>query len=629
MWILSILYTGIKGLFGGSKEHIAINLIFAVLITYLTFLSNLNYSRVKNALLKLGSTLLTLGFLFCLFYIIFLERAELIEFKASLYNRLDVLVSIFLVFAFLVFTKMTSGWVIPIVGVIASLYMFFGNYLGGFFYHPKFGFQEIFIGWAYDNQGMLGTILMVIFSFVSVFIFLGAYLKSIKTTVFFADIATLIFGGAIGGPAKIAVVTSSIFGSISGSAIANVLTTGAYTIPLMKRAGFSDDMAGAVEAVSSSGGQLMPPAMGTVAFMMANFIGIPYWRVCKAAFIPAIFYYSFIFIEVHMYAKAYGIKGIERTKKGKDCFFEVIKLFKKGWYHFVPIALLIYFLGGIGMPPLRSCTYTIIVMVIIYFFEKVVKKRDERNDSIKVFVEASREAAISITSIGFLCGVIGIVVSVMSVTGLGLKFANLIPFMAKGSFPTLLILAMLGSLLLGIGLPTVACYAFLALVMAPVLINEGANIISAHLFVLYFGIISLIVPPVALASITAAKLAGANLFKTSFKALFLGLGGFLVPYAFIYDTHLVWEGSGYEILLSFIISFIGLFFIAFGVGGMLSKKLGRLEIVKSIILTGFGFHIFMPMFGNNYSYRLAEIFIVILAFFILFLVRKKRIKNQI
>lgn len=624
MWMLFILITGIKGLPGGGKESIVINLIFAMLITYLIFLSNLNYSRAKNALLKLGSMLLMLGFLFCLFYIIFLERAELIEYKTSLYNRLDVLISIFLVFALLVFTKMTSGWVIPIVGVIAGLYAFFGNYLGGFFYHSNFTFQELFVGWAYDHEGIFGTILLTIFSYVSVFILLGAYLKSIKTIVFFTDMATLIFGGAIGGPAKIAIVTSAIFGTISGSAIANVLTTGTYTIPLMKRTGFSADMAGAVEAVASSGGQLMPPVMGAVAFMMANFIGVSYWRICKAAFIPAIFYYSFLFIEVHMYAKAYGMKGIEGTKKGKDRFFEIIKLFKKGWYNFLPVALLIYFLGGIGMPPLRSCTYTIILTAIIYFFGKVVKKRDERNDFIKVFVETSREAAISIASIGFLCAVIGIVVSIMSVTGLGLKFAILIPFVAKGSIPTLLILSMLGSIVLGIGLPTVACYAFLAVVIAPVLIDGGLSIISAHLFVLYFGIMSLIVPPVALASITAANLAGGNLFKTSFRALLLGLGGFLVPFAFVYDTHLVWEGSGYEILLSFIISFLGLLFMASGIGSMLSKKPGQLEILKSIMLIGFGFHIFMPIFGNNYSYRLAEIFIVILAFFILSLVSSKK-----
>jgi TRAP transporter 4TM/12TM fusion protein len=389
------------------------------------------------------------------------------------------------------------------------------------------------------------------------FILFGAFLTVSGAGDYFTDIAIAVFGGMRGGPAKASVVSSGLMGMLSGSAVANVVTTGTFTIPLMKKSGYSASSAGAIEAVASTGGQIMPPVMGAAAFIMADTIGVPYWEVVKAAFIPAFLYYVALYFMVDFEAAKTRIKGV--TTGGEKLGMK--KLLADSWYSIVPILCLIYFLGIAGLSAQKSAFYTIVSIALL----SSIRKHTRMN--LKKFLKALVAGAMGGMEVGVVCGCAGIIVSIILRSGLGMRLTGLLIDVSGGVLIVLMILTMLTSFILGMGLPTSACYIIVAILIAPAMVKIGVLPMAAHLFAFYYGCLCNITPPVALASYAGASLAGSSPMETGWKAVRFGLCGFIVPYMFVFGTPLILAGSISEIVLAVITACIGTYLLAVGLMG--------------------------------------------------------------
>jgi len=414
-------------------------------------------------------------------------------------------------------------------------------------------------------------------SYVILFVIFGAFLETTKTGDFFINIANSIAGKAQGGPAKVAVISSALFGTISGSAVANVVSTGTYTIPLMKKTGYKSYFAAAVEAVASSGGQLMPPVMGAAAFIISEMTGESYLKICIAATIPAILYYLGIFIAVHMEAKRIGLKGL--SSEEVPSFFHTLKT--QG-YLALSAFVLIYFLAIKFTSPAYSVFWAIVAALILSF----IKKETRLNFRMLLkTLEIGSKGAISVIS---ACASAGIVVGVVTLTGLGLKFSSAILQLANANVYLTLIFTMIASLILGMGLPTTAAYIICAILAVPALTNLGINPLAAHLFVFYFAIISAITPPVALAAYAAAGIANTDPMKTGFTACKIGLVAFIVPYMFVLSPVLLMEGSITHIIWAFTTASLGTAILACASIGWLfthlSKPIRLVLFISSLLL---------------------------------------------
>jgi TRAP transporter 4TM/12TM fusion protein len=378
---------------------------------------------------------------------------------------------------------------------------------------------------------------------------------------FFVDIADSVAGRVRGGPAQAAIYSSMLMGMVSGSGAANVVTTGTFTIPLMMKTGYKPSTAGAVEAVASSGGQIMPPVMGAAAFLMSETIGIPYSTIAISALLPAILYYCALSSTVYGNAR---ILGLERVPESEIPSFGVA--FKKGWFHMVPLILIIFLVFN-GHSPQRAVFWALVASfaVTLLFNRKAV--------TLKSLLGAARKTAVSCGPMALTCMLSGIIMNVINLTGFGLKITTLLQAASGGILFITLILAMLTSLLLGMGMPTTACYIVLAVLIAPSLVKLGVLPIAAHLFILYFGALSSITPPVALSAITAAGISGSTLWETGFEALKLGMTGFVVPFIFIYNNELLFIGDSFHIFIALATGLIGSIILGLAVAGWMGVKL--------------------------------------------------------
>lgn len=489
----------------------------------------------------------------------------------------DKIMGLVLIMMVLEMARRTIGIALPIISIIFLLYAYFGPILPSPFTHRGYGLDRI-IGMMYmTTNGIFGIPLGVSATFIAMFILFGSFLEYSGGGQFFIDLANALVGRAIGGPAKVAVVSSGAFGSISGSAAANVATTGTFTIPLMKKLGYKNYFAGAVEAVASTGGMIMPPIMGSGAFIMAEILGIPYVAVIKAAFIPALLYYISLMIMVHLEAIKLGLKGLskEECPKLRDV------IITRG-YLLIPLILLIYLLVIKRMSPMKSALWSSIAVILVSFLGRATKMNVEK--LIKVLVGAA-ENMIKVAS---ACACAGIVIGVLSLTGLGLRLSIILSILAGKNLILLLFLTMISSIILGMGLPATAAYILLAVLGAPALVELGALPLAAHLFVFYFGCISNITPPVCVAGFVASGISGASVNKIGMAAVKLGIVGFIVPYLFIFNSALLLEGTLFEILYTLLTAIIGCFCIGIGLQGWLFKELSWiLRII--IILAGLGF----------------------------------------
>ncbi len=445
--------------------------------------------------------------------------------------------------------------------------------------------QGFTIMWAvdqifYTTEGIWGIPAGVSSTFIVMFVIFAAFLEQSKGGDFFIDLALGLFGKARGGPAKAAVIASGFMGMLSGSAVANVVTTGTFTIPLMKRVGYSATFAGAVETVASSGGQFMPPIMGAAAFIVAEFLGEPYIKIAAAAIIPAVLYYFSAFFMVHFEALRIDLKGL-----AAEDLPNIRRTLVYGFQFIVPVVILVYLLI-LGQSPMKAGLWAIVVTIGVSFI-----RRDTWLTPLRI-LQALESGAKGAVQVAIACATAGVVIGVLTLTGLGMRFNSVIMAISQGSLLLTLFLTMCTSLILGMGLPTVAAYIIQVTVTVPVLTqNFGVNPLAAHFFIFYFAIISAITPPVALAAYAAAGISGADPIKTGITSCRLGVAAFIVPYMFIYAPSLLLVGSPSEIVLATITATVGVIALAAASVGWFLAKATWLE---RLILLGAALGLIKP-----------------------------------
>lgn len=462
------------------------------------------------------------------------------------------------------------GYAITILTIIFIVYGFFGHNLPGIMQGAQVNPTRLVLYFYADTGGVPGLILSIVCSVVFGFLLMGELLKVSGAGQFLTDLSLSLMGHYRGGPAKVSIVASSIFGSISGSTVGNVMSTGVVSIPLMKKTGLPGYFAAAVEAIASNGGQLAPPVMGATAFLIAEFLDIPYVEVVAAAALPAIIYYVILFAQVDLMAKDNNLKGIDRSKLPDFKF-----LLSKRGLHLFPIVLLIFLMFGIGLQPAKSALISGFAAVICGFF---MSDSNINHKDINPFMQSVSQTLIPIILIG---GAAGIIVGVLNVTGLGFNLTlGLTDIGNQYGLLVMLFLTGIVAIILGMGMPTAAVYIVLSVVLAPAVIEMGVPVLAAHLFIFYFGLLSMITPPVAVASFVAAGIAGSSLWKTSFTAIKLGIAAYLLPFLFVYNDSLLFKGSWAEIL--------NIFFTCLISGLILSHVLrgNSIKSLKEIIIIG-------------------------------------------
>lgn len=515
------------------------------------------------------------------------ESAALSRDRLGFYNNLDVAASIALVLLVLEATRRVLGWVLPAIAICFLAYSYLGSYAIGPLQTRSFSVERIATHMALWTEGIFGTAIGASAGFIMLFVIFATFLQRSGAGQFFIDIALYFFGRFRGGPAKVAVIGSSLFGSVSGSAVANVAGTGTLTIPMMKRSGFKKEDAAAVEAVSSSGGQLVPPIMGAGAFVMADMLGIPYMEIAIAAIIPAVLYYVAVFISVDVTAvkdNARGLKSSEIPPIGETL--------RKGWHLPLPLIVLVGMMTVGGFSPGRAVFWAIPACVVVSWISP--DTRMGIRDIIDAFVTGTKGAL----EVVIVCACAGIIIGVFSLTGLGLTLSSSLVAIAGQSIMLLLVLTMVACVIAGMGVPTVAAYIVVAVLVAPALTEFGISPLQAHLFVFYIAIMSAITPPVALASYVAAGIAGAKPWPASIRAVQMALGGMIVPFLFVMDDHLLGVGNPLTVLLAVLSAIIGITFVSFGALGY-DYVVGHLNPILRIVAIVIGFGSMIPSQYTN------------------------------
>lgn len=500
--------------------------------------------------------------------------------RAGIYNTTDIIIGIVGILILFEACRRIVGTPILIISLVFIVYALFGAYAPGFLNHRGYSIQRLVSHLYYNTEGIMGTPIGASATFIFLFIFFGALLDKTGIGQFFIDICNAIAGSYDGGPAKVAVLTSAMFGTVSGSSVSNTVGTGSFTIPMMKSLGYRPEFAGAVEASASTGGQLMPPIMGAASFLMAESLGIPYKEVAKAAIIPAILYFTGIFIMVHLEAKKTGLKGLSR-----DSLPKIGELLMKKGYLVIPLATIIYFFV-LGKTAIYAGLMGIIaagLVAIINSIVDIILKRERSftfNDLIDVFVNGAR----NIISVAVACAMAGIIIGVITLTGLGLKIGAGLISISGGISILLLMLTMISSIILGMGVPTTANYLITSTIAAGAIIGLGFEPLATHMFVFYFGIIADVTPPVALAAMAGAAIAKSDPLKTGFEATKLSIGAFIIPYMFIFNPQILMINTTFvEVIPILITSLIGMFGVSAGLDGYVFRKCNFIERILFIV----------------------------------------------
>lgn len=484
-------------------------------------------------------------------------------------SGLEIILATILLILLLFFTWKTVGAAMPIIAILCILYALFGPNLPRSIAHRGYTWIRITEVLFKGTNGIFNTPLGVSSIYVSIFVIFAGVLEASGAGDIFIRLTQALLGGFRGGPAKVAVVASSLFGTISGSAVANVVGTGSFTIPLMKKSGFDSEFSGAVETAASSGGQLMPPVMGAAAFIMADYIG-SYQEVLTAAIIPAILFYIALFIMIDLEALKKDLKG-----QSKDELPNFMEELKKGWLLLMPLVLLVFLLVGVRYSAQKSAFFSIIFLVVIMLVYPGKKR------SVSEILHLIASSSKGMVSVALTTGTAGIIVGMLMLTGIGYKLSSLLISLSQGNVMLLLILTMVTSVILGMGMPTSAAYVLLATLIVPALENLGIAKIAAHFFVFYFGIMANVTPPVAVAAYTAAGIAKGDAMKTGFVAWRLSLAGFLMPFMFCMNPALLGKGTNGEIILAIMSALIG----AYGLATAVQRYFkGNLSWPKTIVV---------------------------------------------
>ena len=569
------LYTAIDKPLMAQLQR-SVHLGFALGLAFLLF-------PARKALLKKGKVawydaiLAILGVLVGSYWPLMMEELVM---RPGTVTQMDYIVGLMAILLILEATRRTVGLPITIIAVLFMVYALYGPYMPDFIAHRGLTLERLVQTMFFTTEGILGTPLGVSSTFIFIFLLFGAFLVKTGIGEYFNDLAAVVAGKRVGGPAKVAIFSSALQGTISGSSVANVVTSGAFTIPMMKRLGYNKNFAGAVEAASSTGGQLMPPIMGAAAFLMVEFIGggITYWDIAKAAAIPAVLYFAGIWIMTHFEAKRLGLRGLSEDEipSKKEVMSKI--------YLLVPIlAIIILLMSNVSV--MRAALYSIAITVVVSAIRKDTRM------SIRDFLDALVDGARTAVPVAVATACAGIIVGVVTKTGLGLKMANSLVSIAKDitSHPDMLLFltllfTMIASLILGMGSPTTANYVITATIAAPALLLMDVPALSAHLFVFYFGIIADITPPVALAAFAAAGVSGGEPIRTGVISAKLAIAAFIIPYMFVFSPELLMiDASFLEIIWVVLTALCGMIAIGAGLVGYWYRKVHWLERIVAVI----------------------------------------------
>lgn len=469
---------------------------------------------------------------------IFVYYMEIVN-RGGIPSTLDVIFAAITCILVLEASRRVAGWELTAMALIFVIYAYIGPYLPGDFGHRGYTLSDIVNYMYVTTEGIFGDATAVSASFIILFIIFGAFLSKSGMGTLFNDLSLSLAGNSKGGPAKVGVIASAVHGSINGSAVASVVTTGSFTIPMMKRVGYKPEFAAGVEATAAVGGQILPPIMGAAAFIMAETLGVPYISIAIAALIPAIMYYFGLLVQVHLRADRDNLQGLSKSELPK-----IHDVLRERGHLLLPLILLVVLLM-MGYSPTLVAVFTIIATIVIAAFRK--SSRMNFHDILQALESGVRDSL----GVAVACAAVGITVGVFSLTGLGLKLANIILMMGSGSLFMTMLFTMIASIILGLGLPSIPCYIITATMAAPALATYGIDPLAAHLFVFYFGAIANLTPPIALAAFAGAGIAGSDPQRTGWVSCKLALAGFIVPFIFIYKpAMLIHDANVVDIIIA-------------------------------------------------------------------------------
>ena len=481
--------------------------------------------------------------------------------------------------------RRTAGRVLFLFMSFFILFGLFGHYVPGQFEGRNVDIDRMFVYLALDPNGLVGIPMVVSTTIVVAFVFFGHLLEASGGSKFFTDISVSLMGRYRGGSSKIAITASSLFGSISGSAVSNVVSTGVITIPMMKQGGYPPHVAGAIEAVASTGGQLMPPIMGAAAFVMAEFLQIPYGDVVIAAIVPALLYYATLFIQADLYAARHGIARIDESLI--PAYWPVLRA---GGVFLLPFVVLIGALFSFNLRPDTSALAAALAVVIV----GVCFGYEGARMTFRAALNCLSTTGVAVTQIVMIGAMAGIVIGVLNITGLGFALTQALIAMAAGNLFLLLIMAAVVSIVLGMGMPTLGVYLLLATLVAPSLVEVGIPAISAHMFALYFGMLSMITPPVAIAAFAAATVAGTDPMRTGYAAVRFGWSAYIIPFLFVVSPALLMEGTPLRIFMATATSIAGVWAVSVAFAGFL---FALLPILQRVLFFAAGIGLLVPVFA--------------------------------
>lgn len=501
----------------------------------------------------------------------FIVNYSALQFRAGAYTLLDAIMAGIGIALVLLACLRVVGPPIVIIASCFFIYGMVGKYLGGFLQHRGFALKRIITHLFITTEGIIGNPLGVCSTYIFLFILFGAFLEKTGIGQFFIDLANAVAGWAAGGPAKVAVLSSALQGTVSGSSVSNTVSTGSFTIPLMKSLGYEPEFAGAVEAAASTGGQIMPPVMGSAAFLISEACAVPYRELMLSAIIPALLYFTGIWISVHLEAKRLGLKGLPREKLPK-----LWPLLRDKGHLIIPLVAIIYLMLS-GFTITRAALLGCLTCVIVPYLRK-----GTRVPFLQIF-NALPQAARNVVSVATACSTAGIIIGMVTLTGLGQRIGAGIFDLVGNSMFLALVCAMFTSLILGMGVSTTSNYLITSTIAAPILIKAGIPILASHMFCFYFGIVADITPPVALAAYAGSAIAKGNAFKTGVNATKLAIAAFLIPYMFAYNPKMILiDGTFMDALPMILTAIVGLVGIGAGFIGYLNgpvKPLFRLVAV--------------------------------------------------
>lgn len=550
------LYTATFGVLDAHLQR-AIHLAFGFLLIFLLYPGRKSWSR--SSMNPLDVLLAIVGAASALYIVVNYQELVL---RAGMNNETDFVVGVIGTLMVFEAARRVVGWPMITVALFFMIYAFAGPYIPGIMAHRGVQVQELFDHLFFTTEGIFGTPMGVSSTFIYLFILFGSYLEATGLGKFFIDLANAIAGWAAGGPAKVAVLSSGLMGTVSGSSVGNVAGTGAFTIPMMKKLGYRPAFAGAVEAAASTGGQLMPPVMGAAAFLMAEFVGVPYFDVVKAAVIPALLYYIGVWLGVHYEAKKYGLKGTPREELPKFG-----PLFMEKGHLALPLAVIVYLLVS-GYTPMRAALAAIVLSIVCACLRKSTRI------GFREIVQGLIDGSKGVLGVLIACATAGIIIGVVTKTGVGLKVATALLDLSGGQLLPAMFFTMVTSLILGMGVPTTANYVITSTIAAPALVQMNVPVLAAHMFAFYFGIVADVTPPVALAAYAGAGIAGANPMRCGVIAAKLAIAAFIVPYIFVLAPELLMiHATPLTITLSALTAIVGMWGVSVAMIGFCQNLL--------------------------------------------------------